>query len=790
LIRAYLAGIAILACASAAGSAPSAVEAAAQGGTEVRVFWTPGTAGSVEILRDGAVIGTADGSAGQFIDASATPATTYRYAVRPAGSTATTGRPYVERTHAPLPSRRQCDVLVVGATTAGVSAAVVAARYGLDVTLIEETRRLGGMSVNGLGASDIRSVEHSSGFFEEFRHRVREIYGDTTSTGLKYEPRVAHQAMKELIWAEPRLEVHREVRPVSVGIRNGTITRVTAESVRTGQKCVFEPKIVVDATECGDVAAWSGARYRVGREPRSAREPHAGVIYYDRASASRLPGSTGAGDQRLQAYSYLMTVKDFGPGADKTIPRPEGYEPANYDHAPKWQVSWATSSGTLPNRKYEINQHPHGSDLQGTNYAYPDASYAGRRRIEAGFRAHALGYLYYIQTVEGKRNIGLSEDDYRDTGGWPQGLYVREARRFQASVRMDETDILNARKLVRPDAIGIGDYAMDSHAVRPKTDWKSDDMGEGEFYLPQLTPWHQVPFRIMTPTGIDNLLTPTAISGTHVAYGTYRMEPVRMHFGAAAGVAAAVCIRYDATTHTAPKGQIQAELLKMRGPEPGLPARPGAGSPGGLREPCLTYMFTDLDRGALWYAPVMWMAARGAWPCPAPAKSTAKSGLEAAALTPNGAAGAGEAVRLLDWLRGRLLREPDAPDAVCGWTQCVKRAAALATPSAEVTRGRLAEMLAAFTGWRAPADTAAYPDLPAGSALGEAARALRHWRVDPLLFDALAPRNGSGALLFQPDRPVTTAELARVIRMAAAGLGPIWRDWAIDEAPAIPVAAP
>jgi hypothetical protein len=37
---------------------------------------------------------------------------------------------------------------------------------------------------------------------------------------------------------------------------------------------------------------------------------------------------------------------------------------------------------------------------------------------------------------------------------------------------------------------------------------------------------------------------------------------------------------------------------------------------------------------------------------------------------------------------------------------------------------------------------------------------------------------------------VTTAELARVIRMAAAGLGPIWRDWAIDEAPAIPVAAP
>ncbi len=790
MIRAYLIAIAALAWPPGAGAAPSAVEAAAQSGAEVRIFWTPGATGVVEVLRDGVVIATVSEAAGRFLDAGAAPATTYRYEVRPVGSTAATSRPYIERTHAPLPTRRRCDVLVVGATTAGVSAAVVAARYGLDVALVEETRRLGGMSVNGLGASDIRSVDHSSGFFEEFRHRVQEIYGDRTSTGLKYEPRVAHQAMKELIWAEPRLEVHREVRPVAVSVRNGVITSVAAEAVATGRRCVFEPKIVVDATECGDVAAWAGARYRVGREPRSVREPHAGVIYYDRGSASRLPGSTGAGDRRLQAYSYLMTVKDFGPGADRTIPRPDGYDPTKYDHAPKWQVSWATSSGTLPNRKYEINQHPHGSDLQGTNYSYPDAGYAERRRIEAGFRAHALGYLYFIQTAEGKRNIGLSEDDYRDTEGWTQGLYVREARRFQASVRMDETDILNARKLVRPDAIGIGDYAMDSHAVRPKTNWDDDDMGEGEFYLPQLTPWHQIPFRIMTPVGIDNLLTPTAISATHVAYGTYRMEPVRMHFGAAAGVAAAVCIRHGVTTHTAPRGLIQAELLKRRGPEPRLPARLGAGSPGGLREPCLTYMFTDLDRGALWYAPVMWMAARGAWPCPAPAKATPKSGLEAAALKPRGIATAGEAVRLLDWLRGRLLREPDAPDAVRRWAGCALRGSASAAPSDTLTRGRLAEMLAAFTGWQAPEGTLAYPDLQPGSALAEAARALRHWSIDPLLFDALAPRDRSGALLFEPDRPVTTAEAARVIRLAAAGLGPVWRDWVIDEAPAIPVAAP
>src|SRR5258706_819567 len=397
---------------------------------------------------------------------------------------------------------------------------------------------------------------------------------------MSYEPRVAHQAIKEIVWSCPNLVVHRQVRPVR-RVRHGqTITAVQAEELPSGKRVWFHPKLVIDATECGDVTAWAGARFRVGREARSKREPHAGHIFYDRAGDKPLPGSSGKGDKCVQAYAYLMTVKDFGPGADKTIPMPPGYDPAKYSHATNWEQSWAVSSGKLPNGKFEVNQHPHGSDLQGVNYGSPTANYAERRRIDQLYRDHDLGYLYYIQTVEGKRNIGLSEDDYRDTDNWPPLLYIREARRFESDVVLDEADISHSRDVARADAVGLGDYPMDSHAVEPKTNWTTPDLGECEFYLPTYSPLHQVPYRTMIPKKLENVFVPTAVSATHVAYGTLRLEPVRMHFGEAAGIASYLCLHYKYTPRTVPTRQIQAELLKTYTGKPGGRAMDGIAAPG------------------------------------------------------------------------------------------------------------------------------------------------------------------------------------------------------------------
>jgi hypothetical protein len=763
--------------------APQAVEAAAFGPDEIRVYWNPVPgAVSYTVLRDGAVVASAQRDATQWSDKPVQPGRNYSYQVRANGpeGPGAVSEPYIERTDAPLPARLECELLVVGATTAGVAAAVVSARYGINVVLIEETRRLGGMSVNGLGASDIRRADHASGFFEEFRTGVARLYG--SGNGLRYEPRVAHQVMKSLIWAAPGLTVFRQTRPTSVRTRNGRIEWVDVECIAPeapakGRIC---PRLVIDATECGDVAAWAGAPYRVGREARSKREPHAGHIYYSRLEDRALPGSTGRADRRIQAYSYLMTVKDYGPGADRTIPRPAGYDEARYRHAPPWPRSWNATSGKLPNDKYEINQHPYGSDLQGINYGYPEASYAERRRMESRFRDHALGYLYWIQTGEGRKHIGLSEDDFRAEGGWPSLLYIREARRFEADVVMDESDIMDARKLVRPDAIGIGDYAMDSHATQPKEDPTTADMGEGEFYLPQYTPWHQVPFRIMIPRRVDNLFIATAVSATHVAYGTYRMEPVRMHFGSAAAIGAALCLRHGLLPREVPANQVQSELLKQEAGSAMRPARDGIGAPGPSAHPALLYMFSDVTPSTPGYRAIQWLGARGFYPCPPPAQRTPAQMLASEPFRPDEPLTAGEAMRLLLLLGQRARASGDAfsvPDLP-------------GTPERMLTRGDAAVALAEAFGWKPRQTASRYTDLRDDTEVRRAADALMERGIDVQVWGVTASRNRAGELEFAADRAITRRQFAQWLYLAHRFIGPLFFDHPMDRQPAIPVRLP
>lgn len=747
--------------------APQAVEASAVDQSSARVFWTPSSGASGYRVRvDGAVVAELGPDATRTVVGGLAPGRVYRFDVEAIGpgGVAAVGRPYLERTYDLLPAETRCEILVVGANSAGVAAAVAAGRYGRRVVLTEETRRIGGMSANGLAVSDLRRAVHASGFFDEFRHRVMAYYG--TGDGLRYEPRVAQQVLKEALWSAPNVVLHRELRPVGVDVRDGRITRVTMEHVPTGRRVAFIPDLVIDATDCGDVAAWAGVPYSVGREARSAREPHAGHIYYSRAQDRILPGSTGRADRRIPSYAYLMVVRDFGPGADRTIPRPPGFDPTKYDNAPRWARSWAAVYGRLPNRKFQINQHPEGSNLQEVNYGYPTASYAERRRIENLYRQHALGYLYYIQTVEGMRHIGLSEDDYRDSDHWPTLLYIRVARRIHGEQSIDQQDITGARDVARANAIGIGDYAMDSHATQVKRDWTTDDMGEGEFYLPHLTPWHQVPFHIMLPRGVDNLFVPTAVSATHVAYGTYRMEPVRMHFGAAAGVAAHLCLKFGFSPRDVPVRQVQMELLKQRAPSAGHVARVGIGNAGPFQRPTLLYNLAYLDRNSRRFAPIQWLAARGLWPGRPPERRTATSGLYADSFREDEPAAQAEVATVAAWLAHR--RRAAGEDAPAPRD--------LPASGSAATRAQAAKAVVGAMGWRPVGGGQRYVDVSDDPALASAAHALSDRWIDSRLWDGEEARAPGGGLRFGGGQTISRGDLAQMVWLAHKHIGPLFEE--------------
>ncbi|HZO88763.1 MAG TPA: FAD-dependent oxidoreductase [Chthonomonadaceae bacterium] len=817
-------------------SAPRALEAIAVSPTAIRLYWLPAEdATGYRVERDGQVIANLPADAQTYDDTQLAPDSTHRYSVRAVNAGGESApRVYVERTFAPFPTGLQpgkipvvhYDVVVAQASSGGVAAAIEAARRGLAVALIEPTTRLGGMPVNGLSATDLRRPQHASGFFVRFADRVRDLYAaeGVKTNGLSYEPRVAHQAMKSLLYETPNLAIFRRARPIQViahtvaprtpfsaaeqslpgyepvspnfALHSGQqqhphapeaprrrvdailVEELDAEGRPTGRRAEFRAEVFIDATDCGDIAAWAGAPYRVGREPRTASEPHAGVIYYDRAHDRLLPGSTGAGDTRLQSYAYLLTVKDYGPGADKTIPPPPGYRKENYIHTPAWKESWAVTSGKMPNAKYELNQHPQGNDLQAINYGYPTGDYRERARVEALYRNHVLGYLYYIQTQQGQRQIGLPDDEYRDSGGFPPLLYVREGRRILGEQLPLEADITQARSLIRPESAGLGDYPMDSHAVRPKTDWTTPDMGEGEWWLYQYTPWHQLPLGVIVPQRLDNVFVTTAVSSTHVSYGTYRLEPVRMAFGQAAGIAANLCIRYGLTAREVPAREVQDDLL----PHPANPV----GDPNAV-----LYYLTDVRPGHPDYRAIQYLVSRGLQ-------------LTAEELQPDAPTTRGELARWLTRLAERAAPPPEtlavlgtAPD---GGTEVLERQAYypyMGAPAdlaalkalqeqpdqaAVVTRAEIARWLVSLL-------PAVFP--PAGAASGryadvsthpdrEAIEALAAGGIDSRLWDGTQALSPEDTLYFRPDAPLSHAALFQTLYLVQRNLGPLFFDNPVD----------
>ena len=466
-----------------------------------------------------------------------------------------------EKTPCEISDKACFDVLIIGGGASGAAAAVSAARLGLSVAMVEEINRLGGMSSNGLGSTDIRNVSRSNGFFEDFRQRIIAFYGG--GNGLRYESRVANAVFKSLLYEHCNISIFLKSRYVRPIVEDKCVKGAVICDETTGRTGEILAQVTIDATDTGDFASDAGAEFIYGREPRTPQEPHAGFIYFDDAMQEILPCSTGCGDCRQQSYAYLMLWKDYGETGARLIKKPPYYDPKYFSNSPDWNETWNYTSGRLPNGKFEINQHPFGIDWPGINYDYPIAGRARRDEIADMYKDRALGYLYYMQNERGHSNLGLADDEFLDNDNFPVSLYVREAKRIVGDYVLKENDVACAPDIYRMDAAGIGDYPMDSHATEELTDPDRKDKGEGELWLAKFTPWYQFPYGVMVPNGIEGLLVSTAVSATHIGYGTLRMEPVRMSMGQAAGAAAYLSILYGMSLHSIHPAWIQDKILSQ-----------------------------------------------------------------------------------------------------------------------------------------------------------------------------------------------------------------------------------
>lgn len=517
------------------------------------------------------------------------------------------------------PVQKSYDVVIYGATSAGVVAAVAAKQNGASVILLSPEKHVGGLTTSGLGWTDIGNQDRHrtiGGLTLDFFHRIRtyyqnahawreetfadyqkktgnSIYRITDSLMWTFEPHVAERVFNDLI-TENKIPLKTDQwldRKHGVKKENGNIVSITMLNGST-----YRGKVFIDATYEGDLMAAAGVSYTTGREPNRQYDETINGIEAALATKNQLPrgidpyvqkgdpssgllpgvrrdagGKDGEGDKKIQAYCYRVCLTDATTNRIK-VPKPLNYKKRDFEliiraAEKRNQIFWKLSP--LPNRKTDSNNDGGiSTDYIGMNYSYPEASYAVRRKID---KEHAYWTKGLIWTVQNDPEIpteirdkyaawGLPKDEFKDNNHMPYKLYVREARRLVSDFVMTE-NYLNGSKSV-PEPIAMGNYQMDSHNVQRHVTPEGDVQNEGDVQIGVKNPYG-ISYLAIVPKRNEcgNLLIPVCLSASHVAYGSIRMEPVFMMIGQSSGIAAAMAVKDGKAVQEVDYKKLKTELI-------------------------------------------------------------------------------------------------------------------------------------------------------------------------------------------------------------------------------------
>ncbi|HEU4469998.1 MAG TPA: FAD-dependent oxidoreductase [Flavisolibacter sp.] len=452
------------------------------------------------------------------------------------------------------------DVLVIGGGTGGTAAGIQSARSGVRTAIVEAGPWLGGMiSAAGVSAVD-GNHRLPSGLWAEFRSRIYQVYGGprAVETGwvsnTLFEPRIADSIFKSMASAEKLLSVYHNYSFVSLRKAAGKISSVLFKNSRTGEALTVQAKVFIDATELGDVMKAAGVGYDLGMEASSVTGEKVGVT---------------ASNDIVQDLTYVATLKDFGAGTDRTIPRPANYDPAEFDgactdyyhdtsrKAPNVDAKKMLDYGRLPNNKFMINWPGYGNDTY-LNIVEMTAEQREKELVKA--KETTLRFVYFIQHQLGFKNLGLADDEFPTADRLALMPYHREGRRVKGLVRFTMRHIAEPYTYGDPlhrTGVSVGDYPIDHHHRK-----NPDAPQHLEFYP---IPSFNVPLGALIPKDFNNLIiAEKGISVSNVANGTTRLQPCVLLTGQAAGALAALSVSRKLSPGQVPVRTVQEHLLKAK----------------------------------------------------------------------------------------------------------------------------------------------------------------------------------------------------------------------------------
>jgi hypothetical protein len=433
----------------------------------------------------------------------------------------------------------ETDILVVGSGPGGLAAAVAAARENVSVVLIERYGCFGGV-ISQVGVETIAWYRHEGttdveGIGIEFEQRAKDLGGTQKES----------QSLSEALDAEMFKYVADQfvheagVRPllhclVVAPIMEGNSVKGVITESKMGRKAILA-KVVIDASGDADIA------YRAGvPSSKMPKDEMLGVtVMFSCAgiNKARFMDYVSENPTTYSDWSKLWNIKTTGKEDDLFSPylekpfnlaRDAGIIPENIKSI---GGTWGsiTDSGEATNLNIVYMT---GYDCTNV-WDLTAAEIEGRRQAILAIEA-LRAYLPGFENAK-LRNFGMT-------------LGTRDSRKIIGDYQLSEHDVRNQARF--EDSIGIFPEFLD---------------GYGVLVLPTTGRYFQVPYRILLPQNVENLLVAgRSVAGDKFAHSATRSMMCCTVTGQGAGVAAAVAVKTNHTPRSVDIEHVQKALARQQ----------------------------------------------------------------------------------------------------------------------------------------------------------------------------------------------------------------------------------